>query len=629
MPSIESPPTATSSPDELPPSAIIDDEEEELRTRLRHRRLEIDHEIAEFKERKEAEYARFETSLRAEATARREAAKQAAAGRGTVTTEPGDQIPINLGHSLLEDQLRDTLSHTDQHRSPPFEKELQVAGLFAPCYLPLLEDRRDAPQMPPPPSPTKDSGSSSRNSSPTAPLASSLKSSSYLDSPNGRKPKSPKRVTFQFEDEASVPSRSSPPAARVTWNFGAIDDVEEGEYDEEGEDEEDTEEMFIEDVRDVEGHAEDVTASFSSSGSGSGHMGDFSRHQGDELVTPTSLDNDKAADAVPASSSTQSQSWTSQLDCSAANGYTPPVDDDDDDDEALFDLDEMVPESSPQTPPHRDYSPLIEAQLAAQQLPPETGDFHLPSASYAARIPLPGSFIPAAADPLKLGRSSMPAAGDSMQFGKYPIPTRASFLRTSSPLTASSVPTTTTWGGFTTTTSNTTTSNTATPEDTSRFRRRTINKYIPSPPPEEDTDTASTSSSSKAPSFSSSVFATSLPMSITSRLRAPLPIEEYPPSPVQDSLPLPQMANILSPYQGSFAKELMAQQTLLRDTETQGVGESIVGGVDGRTGLDPGSFSVRGAQGLLSPQGNPVWSLSARMAVEEQMERAGGSSLRG
>jgi hypothetical protein len=614
MPSIESPPTATSSPNELPPSAIIDDEEEELRTRLRHRRLEIDHEIAEFKERKEAEYQRFEASLRAEATARREAAKTAAA---TVTTEPGDQIPINLGHSLLEDQLRDTLRHTDQHRSPPFEKELQVAGLFAPCYLPLLEDRREAPPMPPP-SPTKDSSSSSRNSSPTAPLASSLKSSSYLDSANGRKPKSPKRVTFQFEDEASVPSRSSPPAARVTWNFGAIDNVEEGEYDEEVEDTEDTEEMFIEDVRDVEGHVEDVTAVNFASGSGSGHMGDFSRHQGDQLVTPTSLDNDKE-DAVPAANP-QAQSWTPQLDCSAANDCTTT---DDDDDEALFDLDEMVPDAPPHTPPHRDYSPLIEAHLAAQQLPPEAGDFHLPSASYAARVPLPGSFIPAAADHLKSGRSPIPVAAEPMQFGKYPIPTRTSFLRTSSPLIASSVPTTTTWGGFTTTTTTTTA-----PEDTSRFRRRNINKYIPSPPPEEDTEAASTTSSStKAPS---AVFATSLPMSITPRLHPgspPPPIEEYPPSPAQDSpLPLPPMTNIMSPYQGSFAKELVAQQTLLRGA-AEGLGESIVGGVDGRTGLDPGSFSVRGT--VMSPQGNPVWSLSARMAVEEEMEKLGGSSLRG
>ncbi|KAA8911463.1 hypothetical protein FN846DRAFT_426297 [Sphaerosporella brunnea] len=710
MPSVESSSSATTStlvsdqegtrptspPSPTKPSPPLDQEEEELRTRLRHRRLEISHEIEEFKQRKEAEYQRFEASLRAEAAARREAkgTKDTTEGEA-ISTEPGAQIPINLGGSLLEDQLRDILRHatspdcsTKAHTSPPFEKELQVAGLFAPCYLPLLEDRRTEVSPPsllspsamaddPPADPG--SNSSSRNSSPAAPLASSLKSSSYLDSPGGRKPKSPKRVTFQFEDETTVPSRSSPPPTKVAWSFGAIDDVDEGDY-EEIEDDDDAEETFIEDVQDVEGLGVRGLASPepdmmvpASNFSSAGHMGDFSRHQGDQLVTPTVgfeggvvQGNDDAAPAA-ASQNDGSQSWTSELqDTKPTNGESTMNLSDDEDDEALFDLDEMVPEHTPQTPPHRDFSPLIEAQLAAQQLPPETGDFNLPSPSYAARVPLPGSFMPSAIEPLQFGKSPVnPALWRQNHTSSFSASFTHSPLRNNGrpvpnpAAMASSLPAAATWG-FPSTSSS---------QDSSRFRRRSINKYIPSPPPEEETDRSSPEAVAAA-RMDISVFGSSLPIAITPRLsslRSP-PASTSPlnkPAATSPQLPAEESSSQLGTahfsdsaehlaelmakpnvdssevdsylrtarfpsagvYRTSFAKEL-AQQALLSGDD---VGESVVGGVDGRTGLDPESYSVRaggGIGGLGNPRGN-VWSLSARMAVEEEMERRGGSSIRG
>jgi len=80
---------------------------------------------------------------------------------------------------------------------------------------------------------------------------------------------------------------------------------------------------------------------------------------------------------------------------------------------------------------------------------------------------------------------------------------------------------------------------------------------------------------------------------------------------------------LISPYRTRFAQEL-AQQALMDGEDPS---ESIVGGVDGRTGLDPESFSVHGrASSFASPSANlrnATWSLSARLAVEEEMEASG------
>ncbi|KAI5848344.1 hypothetical protein BZA05DRAFT_403781 [Tricharina praecox] len=705
------------------------EEEEELKTRLRHRRLELDHEIEEFKIRKDAEYRRFEAALRAEAKAKRrekEAATAAAANTSlTGSNKPGELVvpisslsPLGSNNNNNNNLIRQSLALAStspgtppevrllRQKSPPFEKELQVAGLFAPSYLPLLEDRRGGEYDPLSSTPTTTTTSTStamatdvpgakppsRNSSPTAPPASSLKSSSYFDSHgrSERKPKSPKKVTFQFEDESTVPSRSSPPPTKVTWNFGVVDDADDVDY-EEVEEVDYTERphdavmehlraqmMGLEDRPTVQ-HVEDRTIPASMFRSiGSNSLGDFSRYHGDELVTPTLTGLGLGADhyngmgtstndAMPSRrNDLTTGSWTSQLTPSNLNGTMKMSDNDDDDDEGLFDLDETVPDALPQTPPHRDLSPLIEAQLAAQQIAPEAGEINLAAslrASYASRAAPPSSKYSFSKEPFSFGKSPVPAPAMthsrftspfSSSFTQNPMRTNGSAAGTMAPHAriASSLPATTTWGF-------------AANKDSGHFRRRSINKYIPSPPPEEESERATPEPEVL---LARSPFGTSVPMAITPRLsslRSPpastsprnqpaadIPEEEppsggepltfyvdysaealaaSPPKPRGSSeldsymktarFPSANMtSNIMSPYRTRFAQEL-AQQALMDGEDPN---ESFVGGVDGRTGLDPESFSVRGrASSFASPSANlknAAWSLSARLAVEDEMD---------
>lgn len=642
------------------------------------------------------------------------------------------QIPIDLANSVLEDSLKETLSTPPGLKSPPFEKELQVAGLFAPCYLPLLEDRRIDPaphspaEPPPPPPPMADNAKSSPNGSPPVPLASSLKSSSgsYFDASgrSGRKPKSPKKVTFQFDDESSVPSRSSPPPTKLVWSFGAVegggDDHDGGDDDDDYEEVDDGDDGFqelaldhlrdedygsddlgfVQQVEDVAGPAP-LAAALDS-------LSHFPRSHGDQLVTPLAFATGTFGTADPSvrpavvspdlnpgptvtPSPKTAENWMRLLrsPTAAAPPSTPApattttdgngimgrndngrVDDkdaadaaaaaaaaDDDDDEGLFDLDETVPGESHQTPPHRDLSPLFEAQLAAQQLPPQATASNLPSSlraptSYAPPPPTTATTTAATAVPLPSG------SFDPITFGKSPVTTTpfppqhksafsASF--THSPLQlgrrppapmASSLPA-------------------AQSSEGGRFRRRSINKYIPSPPPEEDSGLvadADAAARDKTPS----PYGTSVPITITPRissLRSPpastSPLNRAPgsgsglgaedraepakPTPFHVDTTADTLAAVaspprnssevesylrtarfpsaaISPYRTKFAQEL-AQQALLDGDD---VGESIVGGVDGRTGLDPESFSVRAHVRTGSLAGQP-WTLSARMAVED------------
>ncbi|KAF8244366.1 hypothetical protein K440DRAFT_636318 [Wilcoxina mikolae CBS 423.85] len=693
-------PPSSSSPSPTQPLVVKpdnkddDDEDEEIHTRLRHRRLELDHEIEEFKTRKGAEYRRFEESLWAEARAKRKPKDNSNSSKNNNHSTTGEdnnshQVPIDLVGSLVEEKLKDTLREASPStppllKSPPFEKELQVAGLFAPCYLPLLEDRRRDP--PPPLSPTElamgaaDNSSSPKSAgspeSPAVPLASSLKSSSgsYFDSTgggrSGRKPKSPKKVTFQFDDENSVPSRSSPPPTKIVWSFGGTED--EDDYEEVEDDA--SEELHMADAsgpgagydnyspedRSVVQQVENVampTATFFPISGGLENLGHFPRSHGDQLVTPLAFgtfgaDNGSGAATVSPDSniSPKAENWTSQLNSSPTNGNMGMTDDDDDD--ALFDLDETVPDEPQQTPPHRDLSPLIEAAMAAQQLPASTNDFSLPSplrASYAAAVPLPGSL-----DPISFGKSPLTSTGFQQ---KYTSAFSASFTLgpkqpdSRSPAiipspVASSLPATSMWGF-------------ASPRpENGRFRRRSINKYIPSPPPEEETS-AVRSPETIPEDAPISPFGTSMPVTITPRLsslRSPpastSPLNHSPAPPPTTTLlfdtaeelaateaSLPHSSEVdsylrtarfpsasggmMSPYRTKFAQEL-AQQALLDGDD---VGESIVGGVDGRTGLDPESFSVKAHHGrntFASPgagvQGGKRWSLSARMAEEDEIE---------
>ncbi|KAF8455304.1 hypothetical protein BGX38DRAFT_1167920 [Terfezia claveryi] len=131
----------------------------------------------------------------------------------------------------------------EKDKSPPFEEEIQRAGLFTPTYLPLLDDTysRASPIATPPrpiiqarphSEPLAQSQSYTRPASPGPPLASSLKHSSSYSSgfssgsgPRHLKPKSPKRVSFKLDEAKPVPSRSTPPQTVLT--FGDDDDASE------------------------------------------------------------------------------------------------------------------------------------------------------------------------------------------------------------------------------------------------------------------------------------------------------------------------------------------------------------------------------------------------------------------
>lgn len=72
----------------------------------------------------------------------------------------------------------------------------------------------------------------------------------------------------------------------------------------------------------------------------------------------------------------------------------------------------------------------------------------------------------------------------------------------------------------------------------------------------------------------------------------------------------------MSPYLTRLAQEV-ATQAMFEGQE--GI-DSIVGGVDGRTGMDPESFSVRGRSSFVSPgmAGAGGYSLSRRLAEEDE-----------
>jgi hypothetical protein len=78
----------------------------------------------------------------------------------------------------------------------------------------------------------------------------------------------------------------------------------------------------------------------------------------------------------------------------------------------------------------------------------------------------------------------------------------------------------------------------------------------------------------------------------------------------------------MSPYRTQFAAEVAEQAS-----KEPGYGESFVGGVDGRSGLDPApgmsSFSMtHGA----SVTGSVPMSFSQRMAIEDAMDAGRGGN---
>lgn len=502
--------------------------EKRIQALLHRKRREIDTAIEQFQRAKANEYQAFERELRSREetdTVRMSRSGPAAGdegggdggsggggGEGGERTgglagarAPGEQRPLDLGGSLLDEQVRRSLGagSTEDGGSAPastaaagaseptppayddgdghhhHERELQVAGLFTPSYLPLLDHHRARSDL-------NDSETSAgiamSTSAPSAdggggnggaghvsapPLASSLKSSSSGDS-MGRKLKSPKRVTFAFEDENSVPSRSSPPPTKVTWTIGdgddedgfeSVDDDDDDlagmefvgeEYVEDPEEEDDSDEDGTGSVQQVEDVAMPPPPPVIKPGSWR-----------DELVVPTTLTAQNGGNSVE----DQARGYhglNGTADGSDSDEDDPVEDDDDDADGGLFDLDEQIPDSPPRSPPRRDVSPLTTADS-----PSALG------ASMPLSPPLPASVTATNA-------ASFTATNYRSQLSPA-LPARTPFAATGG--IAGSLPSwATATGGFTL----------GSPKDAGRFRRRSVTKYIPSPPSEEESSASST-----------------------------------------------------------------------------------------------------------------------------------------
>lgn len=778
----------------LPSDAAAEIDELNLLARLEQKRREIEAEIEAFKAEKEGEYRDLERQLREEQrqSNRRRKRENGGANTGGVkatgathgaadaTSSDGDegvtrreqvgpntgaQIPLDLGGSKLNDALRFELPANRKQpgfdgnsvsssitTSPPFEKELQAAGLFTPRYLPLLDNnynyfRQSPPISPPLQDPSSSGGQTSpqplmpklatipaRTTSPAYPLASSLKSSSgsstSTPSKSGTmKQKSPKRVTFQFEDENSVPSRSSPPPAKVHWtledeNYQFED--EDGFVEYEGEElEEVDEDEFDESDGKVE-QVENVTAE------GSGAL--VQRFSGDELVVSSTIgENGSGSSSIMQSSEFNGlgiRGMSGGLSTNGMNGNKAgsdstddEVNDDEDEEEALFDLDETIPEVLDNSPPHRDYSALLDTQQ------PQTND-----RLTASKFPMLPSFTPSV-PPIPVS-----ATDSLLTFGKSPGPRlglprvrRGSFSSSLSPILnqkqfdeqepiASSLPNFG-WKGIDPPKSG------FVPTPGGRFRRRSIVKYDL---PEDDSaslkgkgkethraiDEEEDDEDDAMLSLSRSPNATSLPMSISrhspaafasnsgSSARSPKPqpqpvnYNDIPdaspvsgrPSPELHSPPLSaaapvraaepykvDSADILAsmptssptaedgslekndsvssyrrsspfpsaydrtPYRTAYAAEVAAAAALDDEADYGGAMESVVGGVDGRTGLDPdvSSFSYRasslrvdggrarrgslaGASGSVGGVDPGRMSLGMRMAFESAQKEGDG-----
>jgi len=440
--------------------------EPDLLQRLQQRRKELDAEIEAFRALKESEYKAFGRKLREENELRKrkqgtesgndggqisnnnnatttDASPPYATLANTATSGPengnicstwsgvecGGQVPPDVGESTLDDALRlellsapsAQLLENHGNNSPPFDKDLQAA--FTPRYLPLLDKNYQSPPSPPsnkimsspPQSPkpalpriaTIPGRSGNSPGSPAAPLASSLKSSSgssfgTTGKSTGIKQKSPKRVTFQFEDESSVPSRSSPPPAKVHWSLA--DDVN-NEYGLEDDDE------FVGSTSGqevVEAGEEELGDSGKVEQIGNAaKLLSLKMTQGAELVVPTTLSGASTESKTLVDDSFEEVQFggeTSGNQAKEVNGDLEGVFDTetmDDDEEDLFDMDETVAERE-ELPPHRDYAALLNTIKPPPQRSPFSGQSFPPLPSFT---PIPSS-------------APAPQADLSLTFGK-------------------------------------------------------------------------------------------------------------------------------------------------------------------------------------------------------------------
>lgn len=754
------PPATTTLPmDCSPPSDETD--ESSLLARLDQKRREIEAEIEVFRAAKEAEYRELERELRekqkAQSNKKRKRenggvnnvggggadATHATAGatssddEGTGKGHKAGSInygALGLGGSKPNDMLKlefpdcqkqigfdgnsvSSVSSSCTTTSPPFEKELQAAGLFTPRYLPLLDDnyfRQTSPTfvLPQDPSTRKTQTSpqqvmpklanipspSSRagDTSPAYPLASSLKSSSgsstsTMSKSEAMKQKSPKRVTFQFEDEDSVPSRSSPPPTKVHWTLEGTLEEDDGFVEYEGEEAD-------EDELDEKGKAEHVEHATVEATVGG-------RFPGDDLIVPTAIGSGNPSVVQSGSGfnglgisgmSNPTDGTNGNKGGSASDDEPNGYDDDDDDGEvALFDLDETIPEVEDDPAPTRDYSALTNSPQAVTNARLTASSFPM-LPSFTPSVP----HVPASASEsiLTFGKSPGPRPGlprirrGSLSSSLSPLAKQSQFQQ--EPI-ASSLPNFGWKGsdppktGFV-------------PTPGGRFRRRSIVKYdlseddvvslkgkgkeaqraISEASDEDDDDTTFP--------LSGSPNATSLPMSISrlspaafatisnaARPRKPPPKpvvnndirDSTPvtgrPSPklrsplsgaasfaIQPMVPKVDSADILAsmpssfttaddaspekndsvssyrrsspfpsaydrtPYRTAYAAEVAAAAALDDKADYGGALESVVGGVDGRTGLDPdvSSFSYRASS--LGPGGESRGRSGSLVGVE-------------
>ena len=155
--------------------------ESEIQSALWRKRQEIESEIDALRRKRELEYTELEVLLRS------------TGGAG-----------VEEGAGRLRERERENVD--------------AFAGVFAPRFLPLLDAFRGEAER------EAERDRDERPTTPKSPLASSLKSWEGSSGGTGGR-KSPKKVTFAFEDPEAVPSRSSPPPARVVWSVAPLEDI--------------------------------------------------------------------------------------------------------------------------------------------------------------------------------------------------------------------------------------------------------------------------------------------------------------------------------------------------------------------------------------------------------------------
>lgn len=419
-----------------------DEEEAKLLRRLEIKRREIDDEIEAFKTAKEEEYAEYERRLRERRRRKQQKRKEnqeegardddvkhggQISAHSNSTTRSGilkglsrfdeepDELPFAISSpaallALNEQNSTDSLTlggsddsssqptqasdreHASEqneeeeakYTSPPFEEEIQLAGLFTPRYLPLLDDTysRTSPVSvsPRPITPTRPASQHAEGSfhgynrpaSPSAPLASSLRNShssgfSSGSGPRPLKPKSPKRVSFKLDEAKPIPSRSTPPQTALT--FG--DDIDQNE----DPDAIGVEQLENEDPMNGLGvsprstplFGSNITTSVIAEASTSSSVPSSFR---DSLVVPTRITDGVVEVAGGGqfreggiSPRIDDHDWES-VDRGDANGGFGAIDDDDED---LFDMDETLPisptdeDSNSNNPGIRSTSPDFDA----------------------------------------------------------------------------------------------------------------------------------------------------------------------------------------------------------------------------------------------------------------------------